>query len=214
MKNKYMMSGKGFYKKLILVFMCSMLVISTTQAGHVTPPNKSKSSDISMNLVGTFGKKLLDSSWQEFDNQYSLGASFDFKQRGWPFSLAIATILSADVESNNSSAIEEEAGYTGEIHVGIRKIFHINNSQFEPFVGGGIAFMTASLDRRVNSSFFVTTDDDDAVGYWLGTGFYLHMTKRLTLGLDVRYSEAEVTLFGTNREAGGLHFNTVVGAHW
>lgn len=200
MKN---LTYKIFSKRILLIVTCVMLVIPTAQAKN-----------FSANLVGVIGNKFLDNDWQEFDSQIALGASFDFKYRNWPFSLAIATIVSADVESNNSSFVEEETGFTSETHLGIRKILTISGSPIEPYIGGGLALVRAELDRRINSSFFVSTDDDFAVGFWVGGGLYWHITERLNVGFDIRYSDAEVTLFGTDLEAGGLYTSTTVGVHW
>jgi hypothetical protein len=36
----------------------------------------------------------------------------------------------------------------------------------------------------------------------------------LIIGLDLRYSEAEVTLFDEDREAGGFRTGVTVGYHW
>ena len=209
------LTSKTLCKKLILTLVCVILMVPVAQATHIKHEKKSKhSKGFSANLVGIVGNKYLDNSWQEFDSQVAIGVSFDFKNRSWPFSLTVSSIFSADVESNNGLFVEEEAGSTSETHLGIRKIFSISGSSMEPYIGGGLALISAELDRRVNSSFFVTTDDDSATGYWLGGGIYWHLSKRFIMGVDVRYSDAEVTLFGVDREAGGLYTNMLIGTHW
>ena len=209
------LTSKTRYKKLLLTLACVILMVPIAQASHIKHEKKTKKSkDFNANLVGILGYKSLDNSWQEFDSQAAIGVSFDFKNHSWPFSLTVSSIFSADVESNNASFVEEEAGTTSETHFGIRKIFSIAGSSMEPYIGGGLALVSAALDRRVNSSFFVTTDDDSATGYWVGGGIYWHLSKRFIMGVDVRYSDAEVTLFGVDREAGGLYTNMLIGTHW
>jgi opacity protein-like surface antigen len=77
---------------------------------------------------------------------------------------------------------------------------------------GGVAIISALLE---NENAGVTVDDDDtAVGAWISIGTYYAVTPRFSLGLDVRYSKAEVTLFDKEREAGGLNAGITAGYHW
>ena len=55
--------------------------------------------------------------------------------------------------------------------------------------------------------------DDNGTGYWLGAGTYWAVGPQLNLGLDIRYSHADVTLFNIEREAGGVHTGMFVGYH-
>ena len=57
-------------------------------------------------------------------------------------------------------------------------------------------------------------DDDTAVGAWVGAGTYYAVTPSFNIGVDVRYSKAEVTLFDKEREAGGLNAGITAGYHW
>ena len=50
-----------------------------------------------------------------------------------------------------------------------------------------------------------TKEDDSTVGGWFGVGMYYAVHPRFVLGLDVRYSRGEVSLFDQDRDAGGLH---------
>ena len=75
-----------------------------------------------------------------------------------------------------------------------------------------IAFVTAELKNKDGATRL--SDDDSAVGAWLGGGVRIELTPHFVLGLDVRYSEAEVTLFDVDREAGGLSAGLTVGYHW
>ena len=47
-----------------------------------------------------------------------------------------------------------------------------------------------------------------------GADTYYAVTPSFNIGLDVRYSKAEVTLFDKEREAGGLNAGITAGYHW
>ena len=162
------------------------------------------------NVSGYAGHKSVDEEdWPNLDSQTSVGVISDFRKQSWPVSIAADLIFSADV---HESGVEEDTGGTAEAHLGARKIFTLDNSSFRPYVGGGIALVTALLE---NENAGVTVDDDDrAVGAWVGAGTYYAVTPSFNLGLDVRYSKAEVTLFDKEREAGGLNAGITAGYHW
>ena len=45
-------------------------------------------------------------------------------------------------------------------------------------------------------------------------GIYWTLGQNFNLGLDLRYSQADVTFFGTDVEAGGAHVDVILGYHW
>ena len=162
------------------------------------------------NISAYVGQKSVDDEdWPNLDSQTSVGVISDFRKQSWPVSIAADLIFSADV---HESGVEEDTGGTAEAHLGARKIFTLDNSSFRPYVGGGVALVTALLE---NENAGVTIDEDDrAVGAWVGAGTYYAVTPSFNIGLDVRYSKAEVTLFDKEREAGGLNAGITAGYHW
>jgi len=162
------------------------------------------------NVSGYVGHKSVDSDdWPNLDSQRSAGVISDFRKQSWPVSIAADLIFSA---ADNGSGTIENTGGTAEMHLGARKIFTLETTSFRPYVGGGIAIISASLE---NENAGVTIEDDDTVfGAWIGAGTYYAVTPNFNLGLDVRYSKAEVTLFDIDREAGGLYAGITAGYHW
>ena len=77
-----------------------------------------------------------------------------------------------------------------------------------PFIGGGISFITGEFEVLGNS------DDDSAMGFWIGGGVYWALTKNFNLGLELKSSYAEVTIFDDDVNAGGGHFGLLIGYHW
>lgn len=199
-------------KNLITVSTITSTAVSTLlfMAMHGAHADDTRTDNWTGNVSGYAGHKSVDDEdWPNLDSQTSVGIISDFRKQSWPVSIAADLIFSADV---HESGVEEDTGGTAEAHLGARKIFTLDKSSFRPYVGGGIALVTALLE---NENAGVTVDDDDrAVGAWVGAGTYYAVTPSFNLGLDVRYSKAEVTLFDKEREAGGLNAGITAGYHW
>lgn len=165
--------------------------------------------DSSGNVNFLLGTKTLESEdWGPFDEQVAFGVLFDFKQRNWPISIAIDLLGSLDRET--LLGVETE-GSTTEIGFGIRKIWETSGSSIRPFIGGGLAIVNAELKTN---TFVTVSDDDSGTGFWLNGGVYWTLGQHFNLGLQVRYSKAEVTLFGIEGEAGGTTAGLMLGYHW
>ena len=163
------------------------------------------------NIGGYLGQKSLDDKdWGELDSQGSIGMIFDFKKQSWPVSIALDVIISGTEEKN--AGITTDGG-TLETDIGVRKIFELSGSSIRPYIGGGIAIIGATVENSSGGS-ITSKDDGTATGAWIGGGMYYAATESLNIGLDLRYSEAEVTLFNEDREVGGFHTGITVGYHW
>lgn len=161
------------------------------------------------NLNFLLGQKTLDETeWAPVDKQGEFGVLVDFKQQNWPISIALDFLGSADEATELGLNVE---GITTEFDVGVRKIWGVEGSSIRPYIGGGIAFATA--DFRITSGFPVS-DDDNGTGIWLNGGIYWTLGQHFNLGLDLRYSQADVTLFGVDVDAGGTHAGIILGYHW
>jgi opacity protein-like surface antigen len=162
------------------------------------------------NVGGYLGHKSVDSDdWPNLDSQGSVGVISDFRKQSWPVSIAADLLMSG---TTHESGIIDDTGGTLEIHLGARKVFTLQNSSFSPYVGGGVALVSAMLENE-NSGISVE-DDDRTVGGWVGAGTYYAVTPSFNIGLDVRYSKAEVTLFDKERETGGVNAGITAGYHW
>ena len=162
------------------------------------------------NVSGYVGHKSVDDKdWPNLDSQGSVGVISDFGKRSWPVSIAADLLFAGTV---HESGVNEDTGGTMEIHLGARKIFTLENSSFRPYVGGGVALVSAMLENE--NAGVVVDDDDTAIGAWVGAGTYYAVTPSFNIGVDVRYSKAEVTIFDKEREAGGLNAGITAGYHW
>ena len=141
-----------------------------------------------------------DKDWPQHDEQGSIGVLFDIKKESWPVSIAFDVFASGDEDKHRSVKYQ---AHTVETHLGIRKIFKRSGSSIKPYLGGGVAFVWAE-EKNNDSGTTRSQDDSSNNGAWVGGGMYVEMAPDFSLGLDIRYSGAEVSLFDADREAGGL----------
>jgi len=155
------------------------------------------------------GQKSLDSDdWGVLDDQSAFGVLVDFKQDHWPVSVALDFLGSYDDVTQLGTKFE---GGTFEFDVGVRKIWEVSGSPVRPYIGGGLAFVSAKLEE---SGPFPASDEDNGTGIWLNGGVYWTLGQSFNLGLDLRYSDAEVTLYDVDGEAGGTFAGLMLGYHW
>ncbi len=156
--------------------------------------------EVSGHISGYVGLKSLNSSdWPDLDKHFAMGVFFDIKRESWPISIALDIL---DTGGKHEHDGMEDLGHTTEFQLGVRKIFMKKDSNIQPYFGGGAAFMYAEQEYEVNNT--ITKQDDRDVGVWLGAGMYYEINPGFVLGLDVRYSYGEVTLFDKERKAGGI----------
>ena len=168
-------------------------------------PNLAICADWTGNLNVFLGSKSLDEDeWEPTNEQDEFGIEVDFKKQSWPVSIAI-DFLSASGEGKLMGIKFESE--TSEINMGVRKIWD-KSSHMRPFIGGGIAFITGEF------SGLGLSDDDSATGFWIGGGVYWTLAEHFNIGLKVKSSSANVTLFGVEADAGGGHFGVLAGFHW
>ena len=165
---------------------------------------------VSGNVNLFLGQKNLNSSdWKPVEEQPEAGVLFDIRGDNWPVSIAVDVLGSADSYRDNKLG-KHYRGSTYEFDVGVRKVLSNSESNFHPYVGGGLALVRAKIEETVSNQ----SVDDNSVGIWLDGGIYWTFARHYNLGLDLRYSRAKVSLIGGDAEAGGAHGGLVFGYHW
>ena len=159
------------------------------------------------------GLKAVDADdWTPVDDQTALGIEVAFGRDTWPVWIAIDYIESGEVEEdlpvvvNGFRSLEDVTGSTFEIDLGVRKIWGQNRTR--PFLGGGLGLVGAGFDVEV------VDDDDMTLGAWAGGGVFWRLGSRFNIGGTLRYSHADVTLFGEDVKAGGLTYGLILGWGW
>ena len=185
-------------KKSVIVLILMLFVVVNANANEWTG-----------NLNFFLGQKTLDKDdWAPVEDHGEFGILLDFKPKSWPISIAIDILGSASEETLAGVVYK---GTTSEFDVGVRKIWE-TGGPIRPFIGGGIASIAAEFE--VSNGYFLLSDDDTSTGIWINGGVYWTLGKHFNLGLEARYSKAEVKLFGVDGEAGGSHVGLLLGYHW
>ncbi|MEJ2154082.1 MAG: outer membrane beta-barrel protein [Desulfobacteraceae bacterium] len=180
---------------LVSVSLLTFLLINTAWAGG--------------NVNFMYGQKELDSdNWEPVESQREYGLMLDFKAQNWPISIAADLLFSEDDDYIGSIKVE---GETREINLGVRKYFSVTD-QFKPYIGGGIAW----IKGEVSASLFgqSASEDDSNIGFWISGGAVYTVAQHFNIGLDLRYSDAEITIAGIDGEAGGTHVLAFAGFHF
>lgn len=155
------------------------------------------------------GKKFLDSDvWAPVDEQDEFGILVDFKKNHWPVSIALDLLVSADEVTEYGVNFE---GETTEFNAGVRKIWKVSDSSMRPYIGGGYSLVRAEWETTGALS---QSGDDKGSGIWLNCGIYWTLLQSFNIGLDLRYTNSEITLLSTWDDAGGAHAGLFLGYHW
>lgn len=196
------------------------------------------------NINFLLGMKFLDKDdWPVGDNQGEFGIQTTFGPEKWPVSIAIDAFGSGHVEEgvtfgDNIKLGQDLMQSTYELDVGVRKIWQVGKAR--PFVGGGLAIVSGRQEAYLASAIdipdipglpdlpdFGTIIDpgdlalgpivyetDASPGFWIDGGIFWRLTKRFNLGLEARYSQAELDLLERGVQAGGAHFGLLLGWGW
>lgn len=182
--------------KKLLAFLLLVSLASSAVAENATMGN--------VNLM--FGSKSLNSNeWPvPFDSQGEFGILIDVQPIGWPVSLAVDLLGSA----------EEVAGLvesTSELDFGVRMVFDLGGTTLHPYVGGGLGLIGA----RVEDTWFGNVEEDSTLGTWISGGIFVTLGEHFNLGLELRHSSGVVNLPTLGqRDAGGDHVGLLLGYHW
>lgn len=145
------------------------------------------------------GQKHLDKDDFEDTSHGALGLSFDIQHKTWPVSIAIDLMTAGKETKIGDEKIEK---VTGGLHLGVRKYWQLNEN-LEPYLGAGLNFSAAEHKEIVGN--VTEKQDDDDVGYWVAAGVNWTFDESFNVGAQVRYSDAEVTLFDSTINTGGVY---------
>jgi hypothetical protein len=163
------------------------------------------------NLNLGLGLKLMDKTeWGATRQQKEFRLAFDIRQRRWPINVALDFMyaMSEDAIVENSEGNLVQYNQTSnELNAGVRKIFDGTLYSMRPFVGGGFGYITTAFD-----SFDFR---QGTLGAWAEGGVYWELERHFNLGAEMIWSWAEIP-YGIESlaNAGGLHFQMIMGYHW
>ena len=198
----------------IAIVFIILLAFPPRAFGRDAPDPKTWTGNVNL-FLGT--KILHEENWQPVDKPFEGGVLFDIKQQRWWFSLAIDLLYAAATEQVDivdlgigkySASVESRII---ELDLGIRKIWEVPKG-FRPFVAGGFAIINGNIESEALGE--SVAEDNTGYGVWVNGGLYITLMKHLNLGLDARWSMAEIDLFDREARVGGWHFGVFAGFHW
>ncbi len=137
------------------------------------------------NVNFTLGERDLGNDWSPLDGQPMFGVVVDWGMDEWPVHLAWGLNVSADSEDMRvyGADVEFTAAYA-EVSFGAVWL-PIRDKSFRPYLGAGIASVSAAYEFDVYGLSY--DDDDQDFGYYANAGIYWRLGSRFNLGLDLRY---------------------------
>jgi len=196
---------------LLKLCLCLLLILSASAV---------QAMEVNINFL--LANKSLDSDdWgdpaigEDADSQPAFGIATTFGGKDWPVAIALDQITSARYDTVRVSlplpAEVDLVQGTWELDAGVRKIW--KKGKARPFVGGGLGIIAARQEKHALG--LLTMDDTDStVGLWFNGGAFWRLGKRFNIGVDLRLSAGEVTLFGEDVKAGGGTLGLLLGWGW
>lgn len=167
------------------------------------------------NLNLGVGLKFMDEDeWAATSKQKELRVAFDIRQRRWPINIAFDFMYSMSEDVYTWSESDQDwLGYSQtsyELNAGVRKIFDQKLYSMRPFVGGGLGYISTSLDFAALRDTF----EKGTLGAWAEGGVYWELERHFNIGAEFLWSWAEIPVLAEVANAGGKHFEMIVGYHW
>lgn len=162
------------------------------------------------------GPRALDDDFEPADDPLEIGLALSLGKPEWPVLLAVdLSVASGDgdmpVVAGGLPATSTADVDIHELDLGVRRYF---GERTVGYVGGGAAWVRAEVEVGLDGA-FTGKDDGSELGLWAGGGLRRRFGNGFQVGLDGRYTKADVELFGDNSyEAGGLRLAATVGMHW
>jgi len=206
-------------KRLILWIALVLLSAATVQAGP--------SGDARL-ILGqkSLTDDVLDDAGVDGQTEWGVAVTLDFD---WPVALTF-DLMSSSEDSTVAFGTSFPLAYqtdvdTMELGIGVRKYW---GDTWKPFAGGGLAFVDLDARQTVSGSLgpgaeFTDTlldDSDSGLGFWAGGGVLYQINDRFSVGVDVRYTDADVSLSAAqvpgnvDIDSGGIHYAASFGYHW
>ena len=174
----------------------------------------------------TLNGSTLDAARVDGQSQFGVAVTLDFE---WPVALAFDLMTSSDRATTTVTA-GTPIDYTTDVEtmefdVGVRKLW---GDRLQPYAGAGLAWLQLDTTQHMSGSLgggstfdtLVIDDSNSTIGYWVNGGLLYRIGARFNVGIDVRYSNADVSLTPAadpepvDLGAGGTQYAVALGFHW
>jgi hypothetical protein len=201
-------------KVMIPIMLCLALSIPSRALCVTDKDTVSWTGNVNLFL----GEKFLDKDdWEPMDKQIEVGILADVKHRSVPFSIAFDFLYSKDredidsVDSGIGPFSTDVESCIMEFDVGIRKIWECPKN-IRPFIGFGLANIVGEI--KAESLGATVSDEDIGYGLWADIGAYVTLAERFNIGFELRWSNVQINLYGSEARVGGMHAGIIAGIHW
>jgi len=158
------------------------------------------------------GRALDEDFWSPVDSQAVVGVTVDFGREGWPVHLETGIQGSADDDDLFDVGLVKLTGSVAELSFGVNKTWKPKGN-VRPFLGGGLASVTARLEAETPLG--DVDDEDTSGGVYVHGGVFWRLGERFNIGLDGRILVGtDITLFGAEGDADYAQFGLVLGWGW
>jgi len=179
-----------------------------------TDTDPSKAKKWTGHLSYLVGYKKMDDNWAPAEDQFEYGlVDLDFQRADWPVSLAVQLLMTYSGQVPQTQGASGDYSGTYEFNLGLRKIWR-PQKKIQPFLGGGLSIAGASTTEQACGYCYAQPDHDSGLGYWVGTGVYWILWENFHTGFNLQYTHVDIQLFGNDFNAGGWHFNALIGYYW
>jgi opacity protein-like surface antigen len=188
-----------------LLFVCVLPVACATtsvQDAVAAAPAPSSNSTPPSNVlqIHVGGRGLDKSDWDPVEDQIAYQLEVVHEPPSWPlgFEVGLAAGFGAHVTDASGSDIDTTSSIA-ELFAGAHKTF-LRESDFQPFVGGGVTLLNAEFKTDVGNS--SVSDDDTSAGLYLHGGLQIRIARSFFIGLDLRaVFGTDIELFGSGGNA-------------
>jgi hypothetical protein len=163
------------------------------------------------NANGILGIRTLDEDdWEPIETQGVFGVNVDIGGKSWPVHIEFGSHFSGAEEDDG--AVELTGGMF-ELHVGVMKDWALSSGT-HPFVGGGLALISAAAELEGPGN--VSVDDDDQTGgVYVHGGVFWRLGGHFNLGIDGRITAGgDADLFGGEVSTNYWQLGLILGGGW
>jgi len=201
-------------RALVCVAVCFVMFYPAAAFSQQSEASNPWTGNVNL-LLGT--RFLEKDNWEPLDKQLEGGLLVDFRPKRWWISFAVDFLYSWDedeidvVDLGIGTYSVKIKSRIWELDLGIRKIWE-SPEYIRPYIGGGFAIINGQMKSEAFGD--SVSDDETGYGIWANAGLYVTIYKHFNIGIDGRWSKAEVDLFDRQARVGGWQVGAIAGFHW
>jgi len=191
-------------QKLLKLFVIALATVMV-----VTPALASGNANF---VVGPRNIDTGEDDFDEIEDQTAFGVNVDFKTGNLPFSWVVGLHISAEEEDVDlGGATGDVTASLAELSFGLGWIWETGSAR--PYVGGGVTYLSASLDVDIGPVEF--DEDDQSPALYADGGIYWRLGEVFNLGVGARIVEgSDFDFEGESFEADYQQVHLLFGWGW